>query len=325
MGAARAHAGRAGAAAAIGLALCAACASPPARRAAAPPPDEVLARVARQCVRVASCTDAHDPAPLRAPGACVDWWLLAAPGERPLADCLMRARSCAAVEACTHAPADPAATEYCRAHPGTLSACDGARFVSCEGKDGAESTAVDCASMGAACGERADVELLVRGCVAPGLCPSGAPALRCDGAATLLGCTAGIADRRTCPPGTRCASTTDADGMPSAACLSPAGRGCEGGSSAGACEGDVALACVPSGHYAGMHVAHCAAHGLTCAVRGGRAVCERRAASCAPGPARCEAGSLLYCAAGTKERVSCASLGFSSCDPAGAGAEAACR
>ena len=112
--------------------------------AAAP---SLLVDVARRCARIASCSDPHDPSNFRTAQACVDWWLVNARDESPLADCVMKAKTCVEVEACTHAPGDPGAESFCKAHPGTLSTCDGTRYISCEERDPRESTATECAAL----------------------------------------------------------------------------------------------------------------------------------------------------------------------------------
>ena len=304
----------------------AACASAPRAKTDVPtePTNAALAPIASECALVASCADEHDSSAFRTPEACVDWYVVNASDEAPLADCMMHAKSCADVTRCTHPRADGQAESFCKAHPGVLTACDGRSLLTCQGDDASESTAVDCAALGGTCAERRDGELVVRGCASPKLCPAGAPDQRCDGDA-VVACTDGIAERNACPRGWRCAAGADDRGAPTARCRSRSGRDCALAGTA-FCEGDVAYACVQNGRFAGMHSADCAALGLACVVRAGRVSCVRRGpASCAEEPATCAGDALRFCAGGEPFRVSCKELGFAGCDPAGGGGEALCK
>ncbi|HEY1957615.1 MAG TPA: hypothetical protein VGH28_18475 [Polyangiaceae bacterium] len=283
-----------------------------------------LAPIASQCALVASCADEHDASAFRTPQSCVDWYIVNARAEAPLADCLIHAKSCADVNACTHPRVDARATTFCKAHPGVLSACDGSDLLTCQGDDGIESTAVDCAKLGGACAERRSGELVVRGCVAPKLCPAGAPEHRCDGDA-IVDCQDGIAERNACPAGFHCTAGHDESGAVTARCESAASRDCTLGGAA-FCEGDVAYVCVQNGRFTGMHSADCGALGLACAVRAGRVSCVHRGPpACAPDPATCDGDDLRFCAGGDRFRVSCKHLGFAACDPSGGGGEALCK
>jgi len=51
-----------------------------------------LARIAKQCALVASCADEHDSSAFRTPQACVDWYVVNARDEAPLAECVMKAK-----------------------------------------------------------------------------------------------------------------------------------------------------------------------------------------------------------------------------------------
>ncbi|CAN5471021.1 hypothetical protein BH09MYX1_BH09MYX1_11620 [soil metagenome] len=283
------------------------------------------AALGRGCTRIASCSDPHDPSTFRSFAACVDWWLVNDEAERPLADCVMRASTCEDVERCTHPPGDAGAETFCRAHPGTLSSCDGARFVTCEADRPEESVAADCNRLGATCGEVRREGLVVRGCISKTMCPDDAPALRCDGEQSLVDCTGGVVERRACPVGTRCHQAVDGDGERSADCESTTGKRC-GVPGSAFCDGDRAVACVQNGRYTGMHVGECGRFGLTCAMRAGRSYCVRKDdAGCAARPATCSGDDLRFCAAGEEMSVSCKELGFSGCDPTGAGTEGACK
>ena len=238
------------------------------------------------------------------------------------------------MNACTHPRIEARATTFCRAHPGVLSACDAGELITCQGEDGVESTAVDCAKLGGACAEKRSGELVVRGCVSPALCPAGAPEQRCEGDA-IVDCQDGVAERASCPAGFHCATSHDESGAVTARCQSAAGRDCAQIPSA-FCEGDVAYVCVQNGRFTGMHSADCGALGLACVVRpsarsagpGDRArvsCVHRGPAACAPGPATCDGDDLRFCAGGDRFRVSCKHLGFSACDPSGGGGEALCK
>src|SRR6185437_2448896 len=221
----------------------AACASAP--RSVIEVPSEAtnaaLAPIASQCALVASCADEHDSSAFRSPRACVDWYVVNARAEAPLANCVMHAKSCAEMNACTHPRIEARATTFCRAHPGVLSACDAGELITCQGEDGVESTAVDCDELGGACAEKRSGELVVRGCVSPRLCPSGAPEQRCEGD-TIVDCQDGVAERASCPAGFHCATSRDESGAVTARCQSAAGRDCAQIPSA-FCEGDVAYVC----------------------------------------------------------------------------------
>ncbi|HSQ62593.1 MAG TPA: hypothetical protein VLM85_05245 [Polyangiaceae bacterium] len=304
---------------------CAGAASKPPPTPTAPVVDaSPVARVARQCALVASCSREHQSSVTGTPQACVDWYLVNAHDEAPLADCMMKAKDCAGLEACSRARADTGAEEYCTAHPGVLTACDGNRFISCEGEGGSESLAVDCAALGGTCGETKQGGVALRGCLSPRLCPDGAPEHRCDGDGAVVDCAFGIAERNVCPPSSRCSSERDESGAPVARCRSTSGgRDCTLGGAA-FCEGDVAYSCVQSGRFRGLHAADCGAFGLGCAVRSGRVFCVGGdGAGCSGGAASCAGDTLAFCAAGRQMHVSCKELGFAGCDP-GAGGEALC-
>lgn len=300
-------------------------ATPSGKPPVAPAGNTLLSEVARRCARVAACADSHDASQFRDPSTCVDWWLVNVNDERPLADCVMHANTCAAVHACTHEREDRAAAAYCVAHPGVFSACDGSRFISCEGDQGQESTVVDCAALGGTCGQTDSGGLVVRGCISSRLCPAGAPERRCDGD-SLIGCEGGIVERSACTKGTHCVAGPDENGAPSASCEAAGAVRCTSSSTA-RCEGDVAVACVVNGRYPGVHKTSCADYGLTCAMRSGRTSCvSKNPAACAVGsPARCDGEELVFCAAGTETHVSCKDIGLAGCAAEGKGPSAACR
>lgn len=289
-------------------------------------PSEKLATIGRNCARIASCADAHDPTHLRNATSCVDWWLVSMHEEADLIDCMTRAKDCKAVELCTHPPNDLGAGAFCVAHPGALGVCDGSRLYNCS-DDPAESSAVDCASLGGTCTEqRIAGGLVVRGCTSPKMCPPNAPVQRCE-AESVIRCEDGLADKHPCPRGTHC-SVAATGGEPVATC--------EGERSAdriarcskpgyAACEGDRATFCTLVGKDAWLRAQDCAGYGLTCGMRNGRANCMARGATCTSAEPRCDGESLVFCAAGSEMRASCKELGFAKCDAAARGQAAGCR
>jgi hypothetical protein len=295
--------------------------------AAAVPVDPTawIGEVARSCALVASCVRPHDAARFGDPAACVDWWVTHVPGERDaLHTCLLMAKTCAEVDACTHDRTDARAVAYCAAHPGTTTACDGARFVTCVADDRSASASVDCASLAAACGEtRMPGGLLVRGCISTALCPEAAPPARCSDPHTVITCHDGTVERTLCHEGAHCEEHVEADGDRVASCVAPAHQRCE---TPGAryCASDRLVECEPRGHFGDVHVTDCAAQGMRCAGGGGNAACVSERAECAAGPARCEKDALVFCAAGMMTRVPCEKLGLARCDPDARGARAMC-
>jgi hypothetical protein len=313
---------------ASGLAVWAGCGgSPPV----APTParfDPTLDDIARTCALMASCADAHDPTHLRSPSACTDYWLTNLRAERSVLECLLLAKTCVAAERCTHPQSDVGAAAFCEAHPGTLGTCDGNLLISCvEPAD--ESVVVDCGTLAGKCTEQpVSGGLLVRGCLSPTLCPEGAPESRCEGDGYVVRCESGLAERDACPAGTRCVERVEA-GERRASCEAVATadhpRRCNRPGLA-TCEGDRATFCTLVGQSAWLRTVDCAARGMTCGMRAGRAVCVVRGQpECAPGPSWCEGDAVVFCAAGHRARVPCASLGMARCEPGARGFEAACR
>ena len=311
--------------------VAAACGSSPPPPPAKPPPPRGPLRpagfdqVTAKCAQIASCAHPHDPLRVRDPSLCVDQWLTARdqPGTNAL--CLLKAKTCADVDACLHG-ADARAAQFCARSAGVLSACDENRLVTCASDELRESTAVDCGALGATCTEaRVAGGLVVRGCASPKLCPPDAPETRCDGAA-VVSCRDGMVERVPCEPGDTCEEHKDEGGESYALCHPRADRRClDFGASR--CDGDRAIECVAGrgGHFGVQKVIDCGKADLTCAVRGSRAACVvREGASCVRGPARCEGDLLVFCAAGAEAKVPCAKLGLGPCDPGARGPEAAC-
>lgn len=281
-----------------------------------------IARIGKVCARVASCADPHDATHLRNPTSCIDWWLVNTTVESDTIACLSKAASCQDVEACTHDPVDRGAIDWCVAHPGVLGTCDGTRLYSCS-DDPAESSAIDCATLGGTCIEqRVAGGLVVRGCASQKLCPPNAPLARCEGNA-IVRCEDGIAERRECAKTTRCIAGGEegasCEGEPNQdrpqRCLKPGFA---------ACDGDRVTFCMLVGRNAWLRTTDCKRWDMTCGMRNGRANCTSKVIGCADTP-RCDGENLVFCAAGTEMRVSCKELGFSRCDPAARAQEAACR
>jgi hypothetical protein len=313
---------------ACGLAASAGCGSPPPVTPAPARFNPTLDDIARSCALMASCADAHDPTHLRSPSACTDYWLTNMRAERSVLECMLLAKTCVAVERCTHPESDLSAAAFCEAHPGTLGTCDGNQLVSCS-EPSEESVAVDCATLDGRCTEQpVSGGLLVRGCLSPTLCPEGAPEHRCEGTDRIVHCESGLADRETCPSGTRCVERTEADER-RASCEAIANadhpQRCSHPGFA-ACEGDRATFCTLVGQSAWLRTVECGARGMTCGMRGGRALCVVRGQpECAPGPSRCQGDALEFCAAGRVSRIPCTSLGMNHCESGARGFEAACR
>lgn len=318
------------------IAACGGRAPPPKPPAPSPPPADppVLAQIARACARLSACTRSNE-AHLRDPGACVDWWLAGADptSPDPLRACLAEAATCEHVSACMRGGGDARAAAFCARRAGVVSGCDGDRLVSCADEEGHASNVVDCGAMGATCREVKTAGVVVRGCWSPKECPPGAPETRCDGARAVLSCRDGALDRAACPPGTRCEERRDASGEAVAVCALPGGLQC-GAGGLRRCVEDRFVECDRAGaarareeHASGgVRVTDCAGFGLRCAGAGPRAgcfvpasvECERELLP------RCDGGSLVFCAAGRLERLSCAGIGLGRCDPSAKGSIAGC-
>lgn len=292
---------------------------------AAPIDPAVIATAAKACARVSACTPAEEAPKLRDPGACVGWWV---GGESPtLRACLEKASSCDAVKACIHGGGDARAAQFCAERPGVVSGCDGDRLISCGEDDAHESSVVDCAAIGGTCREvRASGGLVVRACASAAKCPPGGPEVRCDGTGAVISCRDGAYERIACAAGTKCEEHKDEVGEAAASCELPGQKRClgdrRGVSGVRRCEDDRLVAC-DGGK---TKVTDCVGQGLRCAGVGPRAGCYVPSnVECDPGMApRCEGSSVVFCAAGRLEKISCASIGLGVCDPAAKGPFAAC-
>jgi hypothetical protein len=296
--------------------------------AAAPPPNDPswLAGVASACAKVASCTHTGEAARLRDPGACVDWFV-GNPSET-LQRCLDGAKGCEQVNACVHGAGDAKAVEFCAKRQGVVSGCDGERLVSCGDASGAESYVVDCAKLGASCREtKSGAGIIVRACFSPQKCPAGAPPERCDGNA-VLSCRDGAMERIECKAGTKCEERKE-EGENTASCVLPGRRRCDLLGSR-RCEDDRLVECermAGGGSAAKPKISDCPGLGLHCSGVGPRAgcyvptnvECDKELLP------KCEAGKLVFCAAGRVTKIACSSIGLGNCNPAARGSMAACE
>lgn len=310
--------------------LAAACGGAEPRPVAPKPPPAPtdpawLADAARACTRISACAHGHDGKAQRDPGACVTAWSERTQADDPTLKCAAAAKTCDDVGACLHGRGDPRAAKFCAESKGVLSACDGERLVSCSDDDGAESSIVDCATIGAKCREvKSAGGLLVRACFSPEKCPAGAPPARCDGKAAVITCQDGAIERVACGPGTSCVEHQEQDGERAASCELPGERRCEL-KGARHCEGDKLVECLAPTHWGTARVTDCAAQGLRCIGAGPRAACyvPTNVECDKELLPRCEGSALTFCAAGRKVSVDCASIGMKSCG-AGRGPFAAC-
>ncbi len=318
-----------------------ACPSPPPPAAVGPTltlndagTPEWLDEVAARCAKIASCAGAHDTPRLREPGACIDWWVARVRTRSdPVQTCLAAAKGCAEIAACARgAASDARAAEYCRAHPGAMTACDGNAFISCARDDVSASTRLECGAASARCEERKIAGgLVTRGCWSPALCPDGAPEERCDGqggdkTSAILICHDGMVEGRTlCASGTRCVQHKEESGENGATC-EPQGEHLHCAEvGARYCADDRLVECLAHGHYGDTRVSDCGALGLRCAGKGAGARCViTKPLECEPGPARCDGEDLAFCAAGRRVKVSCRGVGLGPCDADAQGPAAAC-
>jgi hypothetical protein len=253
-----------------------------------PTPGDRIDLAARICAKITSCAHAHDAPRDRDPAACVDA-SMARPFRQadPFDACVLAAQGCAGVDACARDRADAPTTAYCRSHAGTRTGCDGSHFVTCSPDDPAESSAVDCGAFGATCGDLPQAGgLMARGCIYPGLCPSGGPEMHCDGALAVVTCRDGATERTACAGAARCEEHKGSDGAVSAVCESPGHRD----------------------EHAELGAAR---------VAPGPRACEHAAP-------KCEGDTLTFCAAGRRFHLSCPELRLGACDPDAHGVDAAC-
>lgn len=284
--------------------------------------------IAQACARVSACTHGQDAGKFRDPSACVDWWFSDADPKEPLRKCLSSARSCVDVSACMHGGGDAQAATFCSQRPGVVSGCDGDRLVSCGEDDAHEASLVDCAAIGASCREvKSAGGLVVRACWSPQKCPAGAPDLRCDGKGAVISCRDGAYERVTCSPGTACEERHDEAGETLASCELPGRRRCDM-KGARHCEEDRLVECDRSarGSSSKARVTDCVGFGLRCAGLGPRAGCyvPSKVECDKELLPRCEGSSVVFCAAGRIQKVSCGAIGLGICDASAKGSMAAC-
>jgi hypothetical protein len=289
-------------------------------------PSERLALIAKKCARIASCAHPHDPPQWRNPSACVDFWLArAADPDLELPACLSSALTCDAVVACLHPSHRGASAAFCRARPGAMTGCDGTNLVSCGVDDPEESTVLDCASLGAKCGDVVQAGgLSTHACVDPVRCPAELNKAWCNGALAVLSCHDGEIERTACKPGSTCQEHADADGEHFAMCEVPGHASCTtpGGKR---CDGSRLVECEAHGHFGHEHTVDCAAEGLSCSLSDAGETCTNASPQCQGGHPSCEGNALVFCASGTHVRVDCAEIGLGPCEADGRGPDATCR
>jgi hypothetical protein len=301
--------------------------SPPSARDSNPDvlPSARLVALAKRCTRIASCAHPHDPPHFRDPGACVDWWLQSPPDPRdPLSTCLSAALTCEGIAKCLHPPAQESVAAYCRAHPGEMRACDGARLVLCSDDDPDESTMVDCGSLGARCAPMTHPGgLTTRACVDSARCPAEVTKATCDGPGAILLCNDGAIDRAVCKPGYTCEMHTEGDGEQAADCEVPGHVSCPVPGKR-RCEGSRLIQCEAHGHFGHESSIDCAALALSCSADDGGARCTEGPPQCT-GRASCEGNVLSFCAAGKRLEIDCGEIGLGACEADGRGPDAVCR
>jgi len=294
-----------------------------------------LSTVAAACARISSCAHPHDRHEWRNPSACVDYLLARMGDPDELPACLTTAAltparggpesTCDLVNACLHRQRPSAATAYCAAHPGAVTACDGASLVVCEGDDPDESAVIDCAAMGAKCVEIAQAGgLRTRACVDATRCPPELTRAWCDGTRAVLSCHDGEIERTGCASGSTCRAHTDVDGEQIAMCEVPGHTSCAAPGSV-RCDGTRLVTCETHGHFGHQNTVDCAATGLVCSPSDAGARCTKPSPECQGGHPTCEGSAIAFCAAGVHFRVDCADVGLGACEADGRGPDATCR
>lgn len=277
-----------------------------------------FAAAARACALEASCAHGHQSSDTRDPGKCLAAWgaALSPSGADERQECMLHAKTCDAVKACS-SPADRAAIAFCRAHPGTTTACDGNARIEC-GDDADEAERVDCGTVSGRCEAVSHPGGLTESaCVSRTLCPAGAKEGRCEGESTVVRCQDGAAERIACTRGHRCVARKDDDGIERAAC-EPEGTPRCSAPGARYCEGERLVACSgPRGtEKSAVEVTDCAAAGLRCEGQGKAAGCYVRGKpDCSvDDPPVCDGGTMTFCALGRRVEIACATLGGRACE-----------
>ncbi len=224
------------------------------------------------CARVSACTDSHDPAWLRTPSECVEHWLSEAPAFKAVWPCLTTAPTCDAIHACIAPLGDPRAAEYCRVHNDKPSACERNVLYVCADEEN-EVISIDCVSLEASCTEvHLEGGLVTHGCVAPKLCPAGAPVARCVNDKTVVRCENGAAEREVCLGDTRCVEFREEADEVFAMCEPPNHAHCDRVHQS-YCEGTSLVLCEPHGPTGAKRTIPCASFGLLCTAHGSQALC----------------------------------------------------
>ncbi len=236
-------------------------------------------------------------------------------------ECGLRANSCAELRTCGLRGASPTACTG-RGKDSAVGYCDiDGRALSCSKERVAGVR--DCPRGAEQCSVREG-----QAACSLGPCPreiaEGAPPACSASGTRILQCEHGVLNSLDCDAFGLICSTTPAagGGAPTPRCAPPT-TPCTG--SASRCDGDTAVSCY-NGHEVRVE---CAAGGMTCATTdaGGRVVgsCVAPApatgAACDPNaPARCDGGTLRYCAAGRPRSFLCKTLGFNRCVGGASGA-----
>jgi hypothetical protein len=300
----------------------------PATEDRPPPPSSLatLSSIAQRCARIASCAHPHDSPQWRNPSACVDFWVAHGAGlDAEVPDCLSYALTCDAVSACLHPGRQKAPAAFCRAHPGSMTGCDGTALVSCGVDDPDESTILDCSSLGAKCGDIVQAGgLSTHACVDSERCPPDLTKAWCSGALAVIACHDGEIERTACTGGSSCREHVDEDGEHVAMCETPGHAKC-GTPGSLHCDGTRLIACETHGHFAHEHAVDCAASGLACSVSDAGAACTSPKTECEGGHPTCENDALTFCAAGVRARIDCGEIGLGHCEVDGRGPDATCR
>jgi hypothetical protein len=291
-------------------------------------PQARIPAIAERCARIASCAHPHDPPQWRNPSACVDFWVSAVgdgPGETEVPGCLSSARTCGAVRACLHPSRSGSSAAFCRAHPGAMTGCDGTALVSCGADDPEESTALDCASLGAKCGDLTQAGgLSTHACVDPARCSTELTSAWCSGTRAVVSCHEGEIERTPCKAGTTCREHTDKDGEHVALCEGSGHASCTTPGKK-RCDKSTLVECETHGHFAHEHAVDCATTGLGCSLVDGGAACTSATPACMGGHATCEGNTLAFCAAGVRVSIDCNDIGLGPCEADGRGLDATCR
>jgi hypothetical protein len=235
-------------------------------------------------------------------------------------ECGLRANSCAELRTCALRGANRTACAG-RGKDSAVGYCDiDGRALSCLHEKIAGVR--DCPRGGEQCSVREG-----QAACSLGPCPKeiaeGAPPVCSASGTRILQCEHGVLNSLDCDAfGLICSTSPGAAGGPPAAKCAPPTTPCTG--TATRCDADVAVSCY-NGHEVRVE---CGAAGMTCATT---EAANRTVGACVPAaptgaacdaaaPARCDGGSIKYCAAGTPRSFLCKTLGFNRCVGGASGA-----